>query len=613
MKKTLIALLLISSFCEMMASDLPFKPTSDPNLPSTYWYFLKYDDIKDYYVVANADDQDTNFPESVSNSDAYSMWCFVGDEDSGYRVYNKGKGKYLSLGQFLNDDPDINPNQYVIVELHNEYDFYLRYDGFGVPHYLYMRTYVDQYGDLRYMDVAEWPMAPFIVELAIAGMAPPDDSSWTRQDADGVKYGFLDGGQSAVSTETSNNLIDNDATTKYYGTVENCWFIMNASADVAVKQYSIVTAGDTRQYYGRSLRSWKLQGSTDYVNWVDIDVRTDCAMPFADQQEVVFTVNDSRKFRFFKFIATQGVTDNVQLSEVWINGQNHSWGYATTDIEPTCGDPGQLTRVCDDCQAKRFEILPPTEQHNFYNDICSFCPLHENETLLLQNGQRVPYHAMAYHDYRTGPAGSEVWPAAPAGWMSGESFDSPQWHQVLMPIASPGHTGGPFSNLRYNSHWYGEYNCFYFVRTFDLPYYYPNATYTFNCVHDDNMVVYVNGSEVINEQGWTATPANCNWANSYDSYNVPATVFQQGKNVLSVYIQQNWGGAYFDCELIMKNNTVPGDVNGDKVVTAADITALYDFMLNNDSSHIVNGEQSGDGIITAADVTAVYSALLGNQ
>ncbi len=57
---------------------------------------------------------------------------------------------------------------------------------------------------------------------------------------------------------------------------------------------------------------------------------------------------------------------------------------------------------------------------------------------------------------------------------------------------------------------------------------------------------------------------------------------------------------------------VPGDVNGDGTVTAADITALYDFMLNNDSSHIVNGDQTGDNITTAADVTAVYTILLGD-
>lgn len=58
--------------------------------------------------------------------------------------------------------------------------------------------------------------------------------------------------------------------------------------------------------------------------------------------------------------------------------------------------------------------------------------------------------------------------------------------------------------------------------------------------------------------------------------------------------------------------TVPGDVNGDGVVTAADVTALYDFMLNNETTNLIYGDQTGDGLITAADVTAVYDILLGN-
>ena len=60
-------------------------------------------------------------------------------------------------------------------------------------------------------------------------------------------------------------------------------------------------------------------------------------------------------------------------------------------------------------------------------------------------------------------------------------------------------------------------------------------------------------------------------------------------------------------------SAVPGDVNGDGSVTSADVTALYDFLLTNDSSNIVNGDQNGDGNITSADITAVYDVLLGNN
>ena len=58
---------------------------------------------------------------------------------------------------------------------------------------------------------------------------------------------------------------------------------------------------------------------------------------------------------------------------------------------------------------------------------------------------------------------------------------------------------------------------------------------------------------------------------------------------------------------------IPGDVDGDGSVTAADVTILYNFMLNNDASAIVNGDQDGDGHITAGDITFIYNILLGNK
>ena len=52
-------------------------------------------------------------------------------------------------------------------------------------------------------------------------------------------------------------------------------------------------------------------------------------------------------------------------------------------------------------------------------------------------------------------------------------------------------------------------------------------------------------------------------------------------------------------------------MNGDGDVTGSDVTALYNYLLFNDSSAIVNGDQNGDGDITGSDVTAVYNILLG--
>ena len=62
-------------------------------------------------------------------------------------------------------------------------------------------------------------------------------------------------------------------------------------------------------------------------------------------------------------------------------------------------------------------------------------------------------------------------------------------------------------------------------------------------------------------------------------------------------------------------NTTPqvtGDVNCDGNITAADVTSLYNFILNGDTTHAATSDVNNDGSITAGDVTAVYNLLLGN-
>ncbi|MBR5118185.1 MAG: leucine-rich repeat protein [Muribaculaceae bacterium] len=54
------------------------------------------------------------------------------------------------------------------------------------------------------------------------------------------------------------------------------------------------------------------------------------------------------------------------------------------------------------------------------------------------------------------------------------------------------------------------------------------------------------------------------------------------------------------------------DVNGDGSITAADVTALYDYFLNGDNTYIDNSDVNGDGNITSADITTIYNILLGN-
>lgn len=58
---------------------------------------------------------------------------------------------------------------------------------------------------------------------------------------------------------------------------------------------------------------------------------------------------------------------------------------------------------------------------------------------------------------------------------------------------------------------------------------------------------------------------------------------------------------------------VPGDVNGDGAVTSADVTCVYNYLLNNDETFIDTCDVNGDGAVTSADVTVIYNILLGNK
>ena len=62
-----------------------------------------------------------------------------------------------------------------------------------------------------------------------------------------------------------------------------------------------------------------------------------------------------------------------------------------------------------------------------------------------------------------------------------------------------------------------------------------------------------------------------------------------------------------------KASATTGDVDGDGIVTAADVTALYNYLLNNDTEFLATSDVDGDGNVTAADITVIYNILLGED
>ena len=99
--------------------------------------------------------------------------------------------------------------------------------------------------------------------------------------------------------------------------------------------------------------------------------------------------------------------------------------------------------------------------------------------------------------------------------------------------------------------------------------------------------------------------------NSYKVVDLsPATTYLY--DVKAVYgNKQSWWSNAISVTTV--GGVIPGDVNGDGLVTSVDVTALYNYLLTNGDSDIVNGDQNGDGEITAGDVTFVYNILLGQK
>ncbi|MBR5030322.1 MAG: chitobiase/beta-hexosaminidase C-terminal domain-containing protein [Muribaculaceae bacterium] len=115
------------------------------------------------------------------------------------------------------------------------------------------------------------------------------------------------------------------------------------------------------------------------------------------------------------------------------------------------------------------------------------------------------------------------------------------------------------------------------------------------------------------ETGTLIMRLNFNEVTIGEDFDYSATYNVEG--FLAYYEKNEQGQLQFYPNLIDKVGgtvVVPGDVDGDGVVTAGDITILYNILLNNDSTGAVNPDQDGDGAITAGDVTVIYNILLGN-
>ena len=120
-------------------------------------------------------------------------------------------------------------------------------------------------------------------------------------------------------------------------------------------------------------------------------------------------------------------------------------------------------------------------------------------------------------------------------------FDDSMWDDQMMPTGSAGYIPEP------QSIWpsgilseTGNSSNYWIRRNFELEKINDRLSYELSVCHDDVYETYVNGILLQKNVGWTS-------GKNPVQVHIPARYLNVGKNVIATYIQQNWGGYFYDC------------------------------------------------------------------
>lgn len=126
--------------------------------------------------------------------------------------------------------------------------------------------------------------------------------------------------------------------------------------------------------------------------------------------------------------------------------------------------------------------------------------------------------------------------SAPSSKWKGVDFElTSAWVSQEMPMGSPSYLAP------YRTTWEGEYNSYWIRREFMLDEVNGATTYYLEAYHDDHYDIYINGRQIDKADNWTEANGNP------VVKRITNATLKEGKNVIAIHIQQNMGGAYFDC------------------------------------------------------------------
>ena len=227
------------------------------------------------------------------------------------------------------------------------------------------------------------------------------DYPWTLDCGDGTGGGgggddediTEDGGEltaqynDSPSGEGLDKLTDNNNRTKYLTFNTSAWVQYKAKKGYILESYTITSANDWEE---RDPASWTLQGSTDGVNWSELDNQTNQDFQ-ARYQKKKYEISTDKAFSYFRLTMSNNndFDDIIQVSEWELFGEENTLGgnsicegiepwrrgvsYRSGDLVTYRGNLFERTSrswrfkgSCDDTKTQSTIVYPESESFNVY-------------------------------------------------------------------------------------------------------------------------------------------------------------------------------------------------------------------------------------------------------
>lgn len=516
--------------------------------PTTYPIHWYQLKINGMYLYANSGQwTDVDASSTASTADAY-LWCFVTTSSGNTVVFNKAKRKYMRFGYSLTDNISANNINYVQEGTGNT--FYICYNAQSTTFYL-------DYDVDNGLHSPSWKMHSFTAIEALVQENPPTPN-----------------GQLSLNLETFDDYCMLNA---IYSGTEECTITLNVNGRAVNNPYRI-----TRNYVDQELNV------VATVTFNDMD-------PIVKQSTIVVPALPTQEFTgdiYFDFTKNE---DNCVIDAYYIGSESYMLKLfvngVLVDNPYTIARTGADQNIHVKARIEGYGMVPLEAESDFT------IPKYEEPdldlTFFISSMSSSAHNAEGASDfaklYDKNPY--TKWRLSMANWET--FFIDLRSNQPFVPVGYVLTTGDD-TNAHPNRNpkaWklYGKVGTDSWDEEWELL-----ATVTDGAaagLGTSNMAEYefpING--VNKEYRFIRFEVN------------ELCGVEDGKYVFQLAELRVRGHAY---------KAQAGDVNGDGSCTSSDVTALYNYILYNDNSAIVNGDQNGDGSITSSDVTAVYNIILG--